>query len=56
MGCVPEDHNNFDIKKIILSGLRETMFAENAIRDPWVHLACFYETTSMCKSTNVIED
>ncbi|XP_050909769.1 uncharacterized protein LOC127123611 [Lathyrus oleraceus] len=31
-------------------------FDGNTIRDSWTHLAPFYETTSMCKLTYVIED
>lgn len=46
----------FDIKNFVLSGLREKSFDGNAIRDPCAHLAHFYETTSMCKPTDISED
>lgn len=42
-GFIPTDPANFDIKNFMLSGLKENMFNENAIRDPWAHLARFYE-------------
>lgn len=47
---------NFDIKNSVLLGLRENLFDENKIRDPWAHLACLYETTSMCKPIDVTEN
>lgn len=40
----------------MLLGLRDNSFDGNEIRDPWEHLARFYETTSMCRPTGVIED
>lgn len=48
-GFVPANPANFDIKSFVLSGLRENLFDRNMIRDPWAHLARFYETTSMLK-------
>lgn len=38
---------NFDVNNYVLSGLRDNPFDENAIRDPWDHLTCFYKTSSM---------
>lgn len=55
-GFVPAYPANFDIKNYVLSGLRENPFDGNTIRNPWVHLARFYETTSMCKPIDVTED
>lgn len=40
----------------MLSGLRDNSFDGNAIRDLWEHLAHFYETTSMYRTTDVTED
>lgn len=40
----------------MLSGLRDNSFNENAIRDPWAHLARFYETASMCKPDGVSDE
>lgn len=50
------DPANFDIKNYVLSGSRENPFDGNGIRDPWAHLARFYETTSMCKPIDVTKD
>ncbi|XP_050918402.1 uncharacterized protein LOC127135809 [Lathyrus oleraceus] len=55
-GFVLADPSNFDIKNYVLSSLRDNPFDVNAIRDPWKHLARFYETTSMCKLINVTGD
>lgn len=40
----------------MLSYLRDNSFNRNATRDPWEHLARFYETTSICRPIDVIED
>lgn len=53
---VSENPINFDIENSMLSGLRDNSFYKNTIRDPWEHLARFYETTSLCRPTNVTED
>lgn len=55
-GFVPANPANFDITNYVLSGLRDNPFKGNAIRDPWEHLAHFYEATSTCRPTKVIED
>lgn len=55
-GFVPADPANFDIKNFVLSGLRDNLFNENTIIDPWAHLARFYETVSMSKLDGVSED
>lgn len=55
-GFVPANPANFGIKNYVLSGLRYNPFDRNVIRDLWEHLACFYETTSMCRPTEVSED
>lgn len=34
---------SFDIKNIILAGLRDNQFDGNAIRDPWENFSYFYE-------------
>lgn len=52
-GFVSTDPVNFDIKNYVLSILRENLFDRNAIRDPLEHLEYFYETSLMCKPTNV---
>ncbi|CAL5203022.1 unnamed protein product [Lathyrus oleraceus] len=46
-GFVPTNPHNFDIKNYVLSELRDNLFDMNKIRDPWEHLARFYETTLM---------
>lgn len=55
-GFVLENPSNFDIQKFMLSSLRYNSFDGNGIRDPWEHLARFYETTSMYRPTDIIED
>lgn len=40
----------------MLSGLRDNPFDGNGIREPWAYLARFYETTSMCRPTDVTKD
>lgn len=40
----------------VLSGLRDNSFSGNTIRGPWENLARFYETTSMCRSTEATDD
>ena len=37
-------------------GLIDNRFDENTIRDPWEHLARFYETTLMCIPADITED
>lgn len=46
---------DFDIKNTILSGLRDNKFDGSAILDLWEHMACFYETFSMCKPYGLTE-
>ena len=55
-GFVLANPTNVNIKNYVLSCLRDNSFDKNAIRDPWEHLARFYETTSMCRPTNITED
>lgn len=55
-GFVPVNPANFDTKSYMISSLRDNLFDENAIRDPWEHLARFYETTLMCRLVDVTED
>lgn len=40
----------------MLSGLRDNPFDGNAIKDPWEHLARFYEITLMCRPTDITEE
>lgn len=56
MGFVPDNPTTFDIKSCVLSGLNDNPFIGNTIRDPWEHLARYYETTSMCRLTSVTDD
>lgn len=46
-GFIPTDPANFVIKNCVLSDLRDNLFDENAIRDPWTHIARLYEISSM---------
>lgn len=55
-GFVLADPANFDIKHFVILGLRDNPFDGNAIRDPWAHLARFYETASMCRLDGVLDD
>lgn len=55
-GFDPAYPANFDIKNSVLLGLRDNPFDENAIRDPWAHLAHFYETALICKLDDVTND
>lgn len=45
----------FDIKIFVLPGLRDNQTNESAVRDPWEHLTCFYETCSMWKPEGVAD-
>lgn len=55
-GFVPKNPANFDIKNYTLSGLRDNLFDGNTIRDLWEHLTRFYETTSMCRPSDIMKD
>ena len=52
-GFVMADPTNFDTKNYVLSCLLDNSFDVNSIRDLWAHLACFYETASICKPDGV---
>ncbi|XP_045830999.1 uncharacterized protein LOC123922316 [Trifolium pratense] len=49
MGFQPANPVTFDIKNIVLTGLRDKQFDGSATRDPWEHLERFYETCTMCR-------
>lgn len=40
----------------VLSRLKDNPFDGSEVLNPWEHLVRFYETTSMCRPTDVIED
>lgn len=46
----------FDIKNYTLTGLKENPFNGIEIRNPWEHLAKFYESFSMCNPVGDITD
>lgn len=56
LGFQPTIMVTFDIKKFVLTGLKENTFNEKVIIDPYGHLAKFYVTCSMCKSVGDITD
>ena len=49
-GFIPADHANFNIKNYVLSRVRDGPFEENAIKDPWAHLARLSKTASMLQT------
>lgn len=54
LGFQPANPVTFDIKNYVLPSLRVNPFGGQAIRDPWEHLARFYETCLICKPNEVI--
>lgn len=56
LGFQLANHVTFDIKNYVLTCLKENLFDGQAIRDPWEHLAKFYETCSMCNPIFEITD
>lgn len=47
LGFQPTNPVTFDVKILVLLGLRDKWFDEQAIKDPREHMARFYETCSM---------